>query len=249
MKKDAPKTKLTPKQARRLENISYGLNRNNINIKALAKAAGLSYSVVYNWVNGWSLNRETDNKLTILEEAYAKVMHLNDSNEGIENASAIVPEATIMLDTSKLMSSMRELELNFAQVLALSKTHLPDDVVINEQNAEIPKSDMKKLEKLFSKSKGFFEFVEPEPVVEPRTETKESVPDISFQLIKCQEQLESIKTDVAEMKEKWLNLVKLFNGVEDSNAAIYALVKEIHYDLVGSYQEDATHNNATQAGI
>ena len=108
---------------------------------------------------------------------------------------------------------------------------------------------MKKLEKLFSKSKGFFEFVEPEPVVEPRTETKESVPDISFQLIKCQEQLESIKTDVAEMKEKWLNLVKLFNGVEDSNAAIYALVKEIHYDLVGSYQEDATHNNATQAGI
>ena len=249
MKKDAPKTKLTTKQARRLENISYGLKRNNINIKALARAAGFSYPTVYNWVNGWQLNRNTDNKLTILEEAYAKIMHLNASDEGIENASAIVPEATIMLDTSKLMMSMRELELNFAQVLALSKTHLPDDVVINEQNAEIPKSDMKKLENLFSKSKGFFEYVEPEPVVEPEQTTKESVPDISFQLSKCQEQLESIKTDVAEMKEKWLNLVKLFNGVEDSNAAIYALIKEIHHDLIGSYQEEATHNNTTQAGI
>lgn len=244
------KSELTDLQKRRLENIQYGLKRNHLTNKNLASVIKeYDYSTINNWVNGRAISRKTDEKLDILEQAYAKCLGLDVtvSRNGVSKETT----ETFMLDTAKLKQAMAELELNFAQVLALSKAELPDEVVVQEQNAEISKKAMKKLEKLFDKPKQYFVYVEPEPVaseVEPQ-ETAEPNSEMEYQLTKCQEELASIKADVAEMKEKWLNLVKLFNDVEDSNAAIYKLVKEMHYDLIGGYQEEAMHEATNQAGV
>lgn len=238
MKKDKPKTKLTAKQARRLENIVYGLERNNISIQVLSEQTKLHYTTIYAWVKGWfgKEGKNVDKRLDIIEEAYAKVMHL-DYNDKPVKAEDVIPEATEVVDVAKVTEAMDEIGLTIQQVIALSKCKDLTEEFLNAETNELSKQSIKKLEKLFDKPKGFFLYVEPEPVVEaqesqePPSTIVALEEDDRYKLQKCQEELAEIKEAIALLRENFLNFVKAFSNVEDSNAEIYKMVKEIHFDL------------------
>lgn len=250
----AKESKLTDKQIKRLENLQYGMMRNKISASELAQhLTDYHYSSVLGWTQGKNLQRKADERLDLLEAAYAKCLGLNV--QAISKRDTTHPDAQdeFKLDVPKLKEAMDAVGFSVQQLIFLVKGEGITEECMAEETTVVPKATMKKLEKLFDKPKQYFVYVEPEPVVEEAEpqETAEPNPEMEYQLTKCQEELASIRADVAEMKVKWLNLVKLFNDVEDSNSAIFKLVKEIHYDLIGSYQEDAMHNTeyVEQAGI
>ena len=248
MKKDKPKTKLTAKQARRLENIVYGLERNNISIQVLSEQTKLHYTTIYAWVKGWfgKEGKNVDKRLDIIEEAYAKVMHLDYDDKPVK-AEDVIPEATDVVDVAKVTEAMDEIGLTIQQVIALSKCKDLTEEFLNAETNELSKQSIKKLEKLFDKPKGFFLYVE--PVVEQPDAQEATTPaimleeDDRYKLLKCQEELAAIKNDMALLRENFLNLVKAFNGVEDSNAEIYKMVKELHFALTGTPQQPITYDH------
>ena len=250
----AKESKLTDKQIKRLENLQYGMMRNKISASELAQQlTDYHYASVLSWTQGKNMKRKADERLDLLEAAYAKCLGLNISAFPAKATTSPDLQDEFMLDVPKLKEAMDAVGFSVQQLIFLVKGEGITEECMAEETTIVPKATMKKLEKLFDKPKQYFVYVEPEPVVE-EVEPQETVapnPEMEYQLTKCQEELASIKADVAEMKEKWLNLVKLFNDVEDSNAEIYKLVKEMHYDLIGSYQEDAMHNTeyVEQAGI
>ena len=235
-----PRDTLTDKQVRRLENLKAGLKRNNLQIRDLYNSLTNfseftnDYSSVTYWVRGEHLGKKTDAKLDLLERAYAKLIHLDISDK--ENDA--FKSAVVVLDTSKLQSTMDDLGLNINQVIFLSRCSDLTEDCLSEPTFSCSEETNHKLEELFYKPEGFFNYVEPEPsstsIDDPDSINNSDVEKIKCDLIACREELNQIKKDYAQLRENFFNFTMAFATLENSNTEIYKMVKELHFALTGS---------------
>lgn len=237
--------KVTDKQIRRLENLKAGLKRNNLRIKDLYNSLTNyfpeftnDYSSVRYWINGKHLGNkaDADAKIDWLERAYAKLIHLDISDK----ESDAFKSAVIVLDTDKLRATMNDLGLNINQVIFLSRCSDLTEDCLSEPTFSCSEETTHKLEELFYKPGGFFNYVEPEPepsavpIDLPESVNDSDIEKIKYDLIACREELERMKKDYSQLRENFFNFTMAFATLENSNTEIYKMVKELHFALTGS---------------